>query len=81
MGEISKKSRLRSVFRGDFGTGFGEVFAILGVLAKDLRLHRPSHRFYNVFCILCELLANARTLNFIAPVDVFRGFLQVDVFR
>ena len=64
-----------------FGRGFGEVFVISRVFAKDLRLHKLSHRFFDVFCILCELLANARTLNFIAPVDVFRCFLRVDVFR
>ena len=66
-----KKSRRHSTFRGDFGRGFGKVFVISRVFAKDLRLHKLSHRFFDVFCILCELLANARTLNFIAPVDVF----------
>ena len=34
--------------------------------------------FY-LFCIFRELLAKARTLNFVAPVDVLRGFSKVGV--
>ena len=55
--------------------------AILNVLVTSLRLRRPSHRFFNVFFIVRELLAKARTLNFVAPVDVLWGFSEVDVLR
>ena len=81
LGKNTKKQRLRSVFRGVFGRGFGRVLAILNVLVKNLRLHRPSHRFFYFFCIVRELLAKARTLNFVAPVDVLWGFSEVDVLR
>ena len=57
------------------------VLAILNVLVTSLRLHRRSHRFFCFFCIVRELLAKARTLNFVAPVDVLWGFSKVDVFR
>ena len=76
-----KKKRLESVFKGVLGRGFGRVLAILNVLVKNLRLHRPSHRFFYFFCIVRELLAKARTLNFVAPVDVLWGFSKVDVLR
>ena len=55
--------------------------AILNVLVKNLRLHRPSHRFFYFFGIVRELLAKARTLNFVAPVEVLWGFSKVDVLR
>ena len=76
-----KKNRREHKFRGVFGRGFGRVLAILNVLVKNLRLHRPSHRFFYFFCIVRELLAKARTLNFVAPVDVLCGFSKVDVLR
>ena len=71
LGKNTKKQRLEYKFRGVFGRGFGRVLAILNVLVKNLRLHRPSHRFFYFFGIVRELLAKAQTLNFVAPVDVF----------
>ena len=81
LGKNTKKQRLEHKFRGVFGRGFGRVLAILNVLVKNLRLHRPSHRFFYFFGIVRELLAKARTLNFVAPVDVLWGFSEVDVLR
>ena len=78
-------AKMRKKVEGDpkfevfWGRGFGRVLAILNVLVKNLRLHRPSHRFFYFFCIVRELLAKARTLNFVAPVDVLKGFSMVDV--
>ena len=58
------------------------VLAILNVLVKNLRLHRASHRFFfYFFCIVRELLAKARTLNFVAPVEVLWCFSEIDVLR
>ena len=71
LGKNTKKSRGGREISGVLGRGFGRVLAILNVLVKNLRLHRPSHRFFYFFCIVRELLAKARTLNFVAPVDVF----------
>ena len=59
LGKNTKKQRLRYKFRGVFGRGFGRVLAILNVLVKNLRLHRPSHRFFYFFGIVRELLAKA----------------------
>ena len=70
LGKNTKKSRGGSEILGVLGRGFGRVLAILNVLVKSLRLHKPSHRFFYFFCIVRELLAKARTLNFVAPVDV-----------
>ena len=81
LGKNTKKTSLRRDFGSVFGRGFGRVLAILNVLVKNLRLHRPSHRFFYFFCIVRELLAKARTLNFVAPVDVLWGFSKVDVLR
>ena len=63
------------------GRGFARALAILNVLVKNLRLHRPSRRFFYFFSIVCELRAKARPLNFVAPVDVLWGFSKVDVLR
>ena len=79
--KIRKKVVWNISFGGVLGRGFGRVLAILNVLVKNLRLHRPSHRFFYFFCIVRELLAKARTLNFVAPVDVLWGFSKVDVLR
>ncbi len=81
LGKNMKKTSLRWDFGDVFGRGFGRVLAILNVLVKNLRLHRPSHRFFYFFGIVRELLAKARTLNFVAPVDVLWGFSKVDVLR
>ena len=81
LGKNTKKSRGGPEILGVLGRGFGRVLAILNVLVKNLRLHRPSHRFFYFFCIVRELLAKARTLNFVAPVDVLWGFSKVDVLR
>ena len=81
LGKNMKKTSLHRDFGDVFGRGFGRVLAILNVLVKNLRLHRPSHRFFYIFCIVRELLAKARTLNFVAPVDVLWGFSKVDVLR
>ena len=81
LGKNTKKQRLEYKFRGVLGMGFGRVLAILNVLVKNLRLPRPSHRFFYFFGIVRELLAKARTLNFVAPVDVLKKFSEVDVLR
>ena len=81
LGKNTKKSRGESEILGVLGRGFGRVLAILNVLVKNLRLHKPSHRFFYFFCIVRELLAKARTLNFVAPVDVLWVFSEIDVLR
>ena len=79
--KYEKKHRCTETLGVFLGRGFGRVLAILNVLVKNLRLHRPSHRFFYFFGIVRELLAKARTLNFVAPVDVLCGFSKVDVLR
>ena len=59
LGKNTKKTSLRRDFGGVFGRGFGRVLAILNVLVKNLRLPRPSHRFFYFFGIVRELLAKA----------------------
>ena len=81
LGKNMKKTSLHRDFGDVFGRGFGRVLAILNVLVTSLRLHRPSHRFFYFFCIVRELLAKARTLNFVAPVDVLWGFAEIDILR
>ena len=81
LGKNTKISRREYKFRGVLGRGFGRVLAILNVLVKNLRLYRPSHRFFYFFCIVRELLVKARTLIFVAPVEVLWGFSEVDVLR
>ena len=81
MGKNTKKSRGGPEISGLLGRGFGRVLAILNVLVTNLLLHRPSHRFFYFFGIVRELLAKARTLIFVAPVEVLWGFSEIDVLR
>ena len=48
-------------------------------LKIDVKKKLVLNRFFTFFCIFRELLAKARTLNFVAPVDVLQGFSKVGV--
>ena len=48
-------------------------------LKIDVKKTLVLKRFFYFFCIFRELLAKARPLNFVAPVDVLRGFSKVGV--